>query len=408
MRTLIAIILVVVVLVAAAAVYLAATTPRSGDPLRFPITAQERELLGHVPASAEAFALIPAAGLLQVKLLSNRVARDAALRWTEEHELPRPWMLGGADIVVWKQGGTTTYAVRLDRFRALLLRIWLLVASNVSARWDGSTLIMNEPAGALPGEGSTDLDDVLQLSAGLPEADVLVVQRRSDRGAFPPIGRPAITSIRVTPKEITTISRASAAAEPFAREPFRASFPEGAMLTAAFSDPPRMVSDLHRLIGTRIDALLEEGGTVALYDVDSGTLLPRPRGVVLVPRDDRRRALVRGLLPLTDFLGETRELEDQILIALDRRSMASYLADTFVPATWPATQWALRIDPERMAPILRRAGDSTGLRIATPRLHRGARDLRQWIGALEMARSFEAAASSSGGIEELRVRVESK
>jgi hypothetical protein len=408
MRTLIAILLVLALVVVAIAGYLAVTTPRSGVPLRFPITDEQRVLLGHVPPSAEAFALIPAAGLLQVKLLSNRVARDAVLRWTREHELPRPWMLGGADIVVWKQDGTTTYAVRLDRFRALLLRMWLLVASNVSVRWEGSTLIMNEPAGATPGNGISDIDDVLGLAAGLPEADVLVVQRRSDRGAFPPIGRPAITSIHVTPEEITTISRASAAAGLPRDEPIHARFPANAMLAAAFTEPPRMLSDLNRLIGTRIDILLEEGGMVALYDVDSGTLVPRPRGVILVPRDARRQAAVRDLTPLTDFLGETREIDEQIVISLDRSSMASFTADTLVSGKWPANVWALRIDPARMAPILRRAGDSTGLRIAAPRIHRGARDLRQWIGALEEAGSLEAAASAGNGIEELRVRIESK
>jgi hypothetical protein len=408
MRTLIAIALVLAVVVAAVAIYLAVTTPRSGVSLQFPIKGEQRELLAHVPASAEAFALIPAAGLLQAKLLSNRVARDAVLRWTKEHELPRSWMLGGADIVVWKQAGTTTYAVRLDRFRAMLLRMWLLVSSNVSVRWEGSTLIMNEPEGAAAEEGSGDLDDVLQLAAGLQEADVLVVQRRSDRGAFPPMGRPAITSVHVAPEEITTISRASAEAGTTAGEPIDARFPANAMLAAAFSEPPRMLSDLNRLIGTRIDILLEDGGVVALYDVDSGTLVPRPRGVILVPLDARRKAVVRDLMPLTDFLGETREIGDQIVISLDRGSMASFAADTLLPGKWPANLWALRIDPERMVPILRRAGDSTGLRIAAPRIHRGARDLRQWIGALEEAGSLEAAASVTDGIEELRVRVASK
>lgn len=79
-----------------------------------------------------------------------------------------------------------------------------------------------------------------------------------------------------------------------------------------------------------------------------------------------------------------------------------------VPASWPATRWALRLDPVRLIPVLRKIGDNPALRFATPRIHRGARDLRRWVDALEQAQSVEAADSVSGGVEELRVRVASK
>ncbi|MFP5245582.1 MAG: hypothetical protein ACLGH0_02725, partial [Thermoanaerobaculia bacterium] len=103
-----------------------------------------------------------------------------------------------------------------------------------------------------------------------------------------------------------------------------------------------------------------------------------------------------------------RDTGDQLLVSFDGRSMPLYIKDTFVPASWPATRWALRIDPPRLVPVLRKIGDSPGLRFATPRVHRGARDLRRWIDALERAESVEAADSVLGGVEELRVRVASK
>ena len=71
-------------------------------------------------------------------------------------------------------------------------------------------------------------------------------------------------------------------------------------------------------------------------------------------------------------------------------------------------QWALRIDPARLVPVLQDVGDNIGLRIAAPRTYRAARDLRRWIGALEKASSIEAGASASGGIEELRVQIAAK
>jgi hypothetical protein len=85
--------------------------------------------------------------------------------------------------------------------------------------------------------------------------------------------------------------------------------------------------------------------------------------------------------------------------------MGLYIKDAMVPGSWPATRWALRLDPRRLVPVLRKAGDSPGLRFAAPRLHRGARDLRRWMDALEESESVEAAASVTGGVEELRVRV---
>src|SRR5688572_31871090 len=51
-------------------------------------------------------------------------------------------------------------------------------------------------------------------------------------------------------------------------------------------------------------------------------------------------------------------------------SLGLYTKDAFVPATWPANQWSLRIDAARIVPVLERLGDNRGLRIAAGRLHR--------------------------------------
>jgi hypothetical protein len=404
MRKFTIVLVVLAILIGAAALYFAATTPTKAEPVRFPLSARHRALLARVPASAESFALIPSAALLHAKLLANPVTRDPIAQWTQEHELPRPWMLGGADLAAWKSGRTTSYAIRLDAVRALLVRAWLLVSSNADARWEGSTLIMHaDPAPSAP----ANLDDVLRLANGLPEGDVFVVQRESGRGAFPPIGRPAVTSVRITLSEITLVSRAATSEVGEQRE-IRPRFPRGAMLSAAFAEPPRILGDLNRLMGTRIDALVGQGGSVALYDVDTGTFLPRPRGVIAVPAGPDAREQLETIAEIAALVGETRDTGDQILVSFDRTSMGLYIKDVMVPATWPATVWALRIDPVRLVPVLRRAGDSPGLRFGAPRIHRAARDLRRWIDVLEHASAVEAAASVAGGVEELRVRVSSK
>lgn len=405
MRKLTIVLIVLAVLIGAAALYFVATTPSKAEPVRFPLSARHRALLARVPPSAESFALIPSAALLHARLLANPVTRDPIAQWTQEHELPRPWMLGGADLAAWKSGRTTSYAISLDPVRALFVRGWLLISSNADARWEGSTLIMHaEPLAAAP---AANLDDVLRLANGLPEGDVFVVQRESGRGAFPPIGRPAVTSVRITPSEITLVSRAATSEVGEQRE-IRPRFPRGAMLSAAFAEPPRILGDLNRLMGARIDALVGQGGSVTLYDVETGTLLPRPRGVIAVPATPEAREQLGTVADVAALVGETRDTGDQLLVSFDRTSMGLYIKDVLVPATWPATVWALRIDPVRLVPVLRRIGDSPGLRFGAPRIHRAARDLRRWIDVLEHASAVEAAASVAGGVEELRVRVSSK
>lgn len=403
MRKLIVILLALLAVIGVAVVYLVVTTPKTAQPLRFPLTESHRQLLARVPASAETFALIPSAALLHHKLLTNPVTRDPVLQWTHEHELPRPWMLGGADLAVWKSGKVTSYAVRLDSFRAMLVRGWLLMSSNADARWDGSTLVMHESAPSAP----ASLDEILRLAAALPEGDLFVVQREGGRGAFPPIDRPAVTSVRVTPSEITLVSRAASDDTATQRE-IHPRFPRTAMLSAAFATPPRILGDFNRLTGADIDALVDDGGSIALYDVDGGTFLPRPKGIIAIPANDRTRQEMTTVRAVAALVGETRETADQILVSFDRDSMGLYIKDEMVPAAWPATQWAVRIDPQRLIPVLRSAGDSMGLRIAAPRIHRAARDLRRWIDVLQHADTVEAAASVVGGVEELRVRVSSK
>ncbi len=407
MRKLLITLIALFALIGATAVYLVATTPKSAETVVFPIRASHRQLLARVPASAESFALVPSAALLHGKLLANPVSSEPVLQWTHEHELPRPWMLGDADVVIWKNGKTTSYAVRLDAFRALFVRAWLLISSNADARWEGSTLIMHDAAPAPAPSASSDLDDLLRLAAGLPECDVFVVQRKSGRGAFPPIGRPAVTSVRVTSSELQFVSRA-ATTDVAEQHEIRARYPRGAMLAASFAAPPRVLGDLNRLLGAKIDALVDEGGSIALYDVDGGTFLPRPKGILVFPADERAREQMKDVEPVAAMVGETRDTGDQILVSFDRSSMGLYLKDEMLPSSWPATLWAMRIDPKRLVPVLRRVGDNPGLRFVAPRLHRAARDLRRWIDALQQADAVESAASVVGGVEELRVRVTSK
>lgn len=413
MRTLITIIVILGVLAGGTLVYLASTTPEEAEGVRLPLRETHRELLALVPASAEAFALIPTAAAVHAKLLANPVTRDPLLEWSREHEMPRRWMLGRAHVAVWKNGKTTSYAVRFDRFRALLVRLWLLTASTADAHWYGSTLVMHEPErGPSFVPATTVVEQLGTAASGLPEGDALVVQQARSRGAFPPIPRPAITTIRVSPATIDLVSRARAEDDPgeelATNAPMTPRFPRQAVLSAAFASPPSILRDLNRLLGADIDDLVDQGGQIALYGVESGTLLPRPRAVIVLPADEASRQQMQRVARVAELVGETRDTGEHLLVSFDRTSMRLYLEDTLVPASWPSNAWALRIDPAGLVPILEDAADSAGLRFAAGRLHRAARDLRGWIGALRNAKSIEAGRSTTPAVEELRVRVVSK
>jgi hypothetical protein len=414
MRTFIIILCIVLAAVAAVAIYLVVTTPKDAPPLRVPLTASQQELVARVPADAEAYALISAPAVLLGKLETNPVTRDAVEQWTAENALPPKAMLGAADAVVWKSGKAISYAVRFDAVRALIVRTWTMF-SDVEAQWDGRTLIVgaqSRAAASPPAE--------MTMAAGLPPADVLVVQRKESRGAFPPIPRPAITAVQVEGGQIDITSRAPVARDPLpvtgAEQPGqrvtgngqRHSLSATAMMAVAFTDPPRVMGDLDRLVAADIDALIGDGASVAVYRVDTGTLLPRPFMAVVVPADEKHRATLAEYQRVIEMVGQTAEANGELVVAFDRGSATQYLKDEKRPMPWPANRWSMRLDPQRLIPVLRKVGDNPALRFATPRIHRGARDLRRWMGALEQARSIEAAASAGGGFEELRVRVASK
>jgi hypothetical protein len=408
MRKLIIIAAVVLALVAAVVIYLVATTPKTSAGIRFPLTGAQRDLVASVPESAESFALIPTAAALDSKLRANAVMAEGIDQWEKSHSLPSPWMVGRADLLAWRDASTTRYLIRLDPIRAFVVRTYMMLGGDI-----GDTLLINAPAGQPI--NSADLAQILALSEKLPPGDAFVVQRRGSRGAFPPIARPAVTSLSVTPDDILFTSRAPRdATEPVAAQSMQpARFPHNALITGTFATMPRVVEDLNRVFGTHVSSLVENGGTIAVYDIDTHKFLPRPLGVIAVPDDPPRRAAFEefvGKVKQGESLGihiATAEHGGSLLLSFDD-SITPYINDASEPGRWPAGKWTVRADPQRLVPILSRLGDSIGLRIAAPRFYRSARDLGHWIAALQGATVLEAADSEDASAEELKVRISAK
>lgn len=404
MRRVILILVVLGLTVAGIGVYLVATTPKSAAGVALPLSRIHRQLLARVPASAESFALVPTAAALHAELLTNPITRGPVEEWTDKQaHLPAPWMIGRADVVAWKEGKATSYAIRLDPLRAFFVRISMMLGGPDDLRWDGTTLIMS--SGTAAGMGEQALAPILRLSETLPRGDALVFQtaRRSGDG-FPPIGRPAASMLAVDAKEILITSRAELL-DPSTTPLPVTKFASGALLSAYFSSPPRVVGDLNRLLGTKVSTLLDSGGAIAIYDIDTGTLLPRPKLVIAAPPASGTTDRLREL---AELVGETRETPEATLVSFDRTSLGLYLKDTFTESRWPANRWAMRIDPQRLLPALEKVASNPALRYGTPRIHRSARDLRRWMGPLAQAEVIEAADSAEGGFEVLRVRIASK
>ena len=415
MRKLLIVVAVLVLAIGGLALFLALTTTKGTAGIHFPLSARQRELLSSVPADADAFALVPGAAAFHARLAANPLTRDAIADWSSKDQMPRPWMVGAADLVVWRRGKQTSYAVRLDPVRAFLVRVWLMFGADVDARSSGGTFLINaQNAAPIDGAG---LDAILSISRGMPDGDALVVQQGSSRGGFPPVGRPSVTLVQVHAEDIVLLSRAAAepggssdsqqpgAAAANSRAAFRPRFPEGAVIAAQFAAPPRVAGDLDRLLGARMSHLLDSGGSIVLYDVNTRTLLPRPNGLFVVPAVDANREAVQKISRMLEDLGQVAESNGSFLIALDKQSLPAYQRENFVAGTSRATDWAVRADPKRLVPILNDLGDSTALRIATPRLYRSIRTLRDWTHYLTAAGAVEAEHAEANSVEELRVRI---
>jgi len=385
MRSLAIFLVILLIIVGGAALFLVMTTPHNVAAARV-----SPELIREAAGSAEWFAIVPSAAALDAKLRANPVTRAAMERWSSGHTLPRPWMLGGADLMMWKSGDSVHYFVRLDPFRAFVVRVFGLKAVQ-----------MLPPDQRIDAPAAAQISD---LAAKLPPGDALVVQRENARGSFPPIARPAVTSVIVTNDEIRLTSVANPEPRSGEGSPMQTPiFPNGAVLSAAFATPPRVIGDLNRLFGAKVSDLLTDGGMICIYDVDFRKLLPRPLGVIVLPDDPQRRSTVSSYRDLV----RSATKDGKLLLSFDH-SIDQYEKDVFEQPETVGNEWTVRIDAPRLVPILNNFSQNVGARLVAPRLYRSARDLDRWIGGLEQAKVIDAAASVDSGTETLRVRIAAK
>ena len=103
----------------------------------------------------------------------------------------------------------------------------------------------------------------------------------------------------------------------------------------------------------------------------------------------------------------TAERDGQLLLSFDR-SLDLYIKDAAERRQFPSARWAVRADTAKLVPILSQLSENLGLRIASPRIFRGARDADRWISALGRAASIEAYDATDGAAEQLSVEIAAK
>jgi len=315
---------------------------------------------------------------------------------------------------------------------------YLSLSGRDDLSMENGALVMNAGEGdasATPASSTSAASELASLSVGLPPADLVVLQREGSRGAFPPIGRPAVTSIRLTGRTILLDSRSRPEADQAVPAALPFAPPRGAMLSIAMARPPRLAGELNRLFATRVTPLLDQGGMLVVYDVESRSLLPRPMGVVVLRADDAHRAALSAFgdslasmagsavnvsrrrvgaveVETRDAYGlrvETAETRSELLLSFDKSSIERYLASPPPPSTGatPAI-WTALVIPSLAVPMIDHLSHSPGFRILSPKLYRAAGDLEKWMTALEGASSVEARKDLAGGAERLRVTINAK
>ena len=166
-----------------------------------------------------------------------------------------------------------------------------------------------------------------------------------------------MTSVRVTAAEVAARRRARPTTDDgrAARDPVR-QFPgrrdAGRSFAAASAGPRRSESPPRR----ERRRPRRRGRLVALYDVDTGTFLPRPKGVLVIPgrRAGARAAEERRAGGLR-WWGRRATPATQILVSFDRTSMGLYIEDEMRAGELAGDALGAPDRPEAAGPGPRRA-----------------------------------------------------
>lgn len=336
------------------------------------------------------------------------------------------WLAGRSPVVTWTTRGDWGAVAEPDPLRRILARI----AGSMGLapiRVEGNRVLF----GTAPEPGGDPFGGL--DSSGL-EGHAFVVHNK--RGGYPPLGRPAISAAVFENGDLAVVSRA--AAEPKQVAEMGGEFlPRSAPISMRFAAPPKALLTLEQAFPVELRAILEDGGMVALYGVETKGLLPRPLLAFSVPADERRaksiiqridRATTQGALGLLlgmreantrtvagvsivrrEGVGLTIEFAQrpgEFLLAFDRSSLQRLLEDDRIELSPGAAAWEMRAQPRDLLPILEQIQSNTAIRLLAEDFAREAGDLAQIFRSIPTAEAVGARLEPAAGGASLRAAVQ--
>jgi len=406
----------------AVVLYLVVPVLRPSGPVELPRAIDRASaMLAVVPSDAVDVLIVPGSGSTYWRLRRHPIFAEAIRQQERQGELRLlPWLLGNTPVVLWRSNDDSGLVAEADGIRRLLFRV---LGWRSDARIEGELILRGRggagfPLPTLPPSGSGHLF-VLHRLAGSP---------------FPPLDRPALTAVSIGDRiDVHSQSlRRPGATEAFEAEMAR--LPRNAILSAAFASPPELIRRIEQTLPVQISPLLEQGGKLALYRLHDERLLPRPRGVVVLPVSDQtfpvlrrrleslspelpfriaeesRRAVMGQEVVRRESFGFTLEYTrrgDELLVAFDKSSLEMFLADdiTVVTAGAEPVVWCLRLDVQQLLPALERMQEHAGLRLLLPELGRAIDQFDQTIRPLKGAGEIVAVKRLGSESERLEVTI---
>lgn len=375
--------LLAIILLIALAAYL--FIPPLRDPQPGSLTQTQRALLERVPADADVVAIVPSVAATYYKARTHKLTRSAMHDLREKNDPGLlPFILGNCDLVIWRKESETSYIANPDWLRRLLIRA-------IDRR------VVDDDGILLLGRSDTPSASVSAAFAQLHRGaagHVFVWQREGGR-SFPPIGRPAVSTMRLEENALRVESLAPE------NRPLRSvssmPLPKNAMLAAVVSEPPEWIDDLERALPIHISPLLDRGALFALYRIEDRPLFPRPFGVLALPAGAARAAELErqldSLIPLgglaevttrtvngmtvrkrsgLGFVIESAQVHDRFVISFDKTSVEQFIHGEFQNSAGTAFLWSIRLVPRDVVPALNDVRENRGLRLVARDLSRGA------------------------------------
>ena len=408
MRILIRLILLVLLLLLMVAAFLALPVLRAPVARDYPAELERHAgMIRLAPPNADVI-LIPTAGPTLRRLQRHVVTRGAIEQIEVLRDRPYlPWLVGNGDVVLWRTESESGAIANLDGPRRFLAGVF-------GAEVQDGLLV----TGPQPGGGFRTPSIRPALSGH----------------AFALRGRSVSAITLADTIAVRTISQRDPEVEVNLLRGNPVRFPDSAMVAAAFGATPALIHKVEETLPVEISSLLQNGGVVTLYTLQDERLLPRPRGVIILPvgrggfepirkrleslspplpfgiASESRREVLGQTVTRRESIGFTLEYTvrgDEVLVAFDKSSIEKYLDDTLkqFSAEGGNAEWIVRLDPRQLVPALERVADHTGLRVLVPELGRAAERALESLRWIESATEIVAIKTVRGETEELEIAV---